>query len=67
MGRTTWALVTGASSGLGKEYVHQLAQSGHNIVLVARDKKRLTTLATELVATYGVETEVLPADLHDLD
>ncbi len=67
MGRTTWALVTGASSGLGKEYVHQLAQSGHNIVLVARDTKRLTTMATEFVATYGVETEVLPADLHDPD
>ena len=60
-----WALVTGASSGLGAEYARQLAASGHDLVLVSRDKLRLTELATGLQASHGVQTEVLVADLHE--
>lgn len=62
MGR---ALVTGASSGLGREFAVQLARRGHDLVLVARTAERLTALAQELQASAGVEVEVLVADLQD--
>lgn len=58
------ALVTGASSGLGAEFVRQLATLGHDIVLVARNAERLTALARECEKNHGVSCEVLVADLH---
>lgn len=58
----TTALVTGASAGLGAEYVHQLAASGWDVVLVSRDAKRLEKVASQARA-QGVKAEVLPADL----
>ncbi|MFC0359294.1 MULTISPECIES: SDR family NAD(P)-dependent oxidoreductase [Kytococcus] len=57
------ALVTGASSGIGKEYATQLAAKGYGIVLVARDRQRLEALAVHLGTHFGVPTEVLTADL----
>ena len=59
-----WALVTGASSGLGAQYVRALARAGHNIVLVARDRDRLQALADQVERDFAVATDVLPADLH---
>ena len=58
-----WALITGASLGIGSEYARQLASTGLNIVLVARNAKKLETLAQEIRSAYQVETKVLVADL----
>jgi short-subunit dehydrogenase len=58
------ALITGASSGLGAEFARHYASVGHRVVLVARDTVRLNALAQELSDTFGVDAEVLAADLH---
>lgn len=57
-----WALITGASVGIGREFAVQLAASGHNLVLVSRSQADLERVASE-VQQYGVETEILVADL----
>jgi uncharacterized protein len=56
-------LITGASSGIGATYAERFARRGHDLVLVARDKARLETLAARLRAESGVAVEVLQADL----
>jgi short-subunit dehydrogenase len=58
-----WALVTGASSGIGREFAIQLAASGVNVALVARRANRLESLAVELSTSYGIRALPLPADL----
>jgi len=60
-----WALITGASAGIGVALAEELAAGGTKLVLTARRKDRLEQLARRLTATYNVATEVFPADLAD--
>ncbi|MET0388260.1 MAG: SDR family NAD(P)-dependent oxidoreductase [Polyangiales bacterium] len=59
-----WVVVTGASSGLGREIARDLAKRHHShLILVARRRERLVELKTELEANYGIEARVITADL----
>jgi short-subunit dehydrogenase len=60
-----WALVTGASSGIGTSLARQIAADGMNVVLSARREERLTSLASELERDFEVETRVVVADLAE--
>lgn len=60
--RGTWAIVTGASDGIGKEYALQLAAKGYNIALVSRTQSKLADLAAELKKKYKVDTRTLAMD-----
>lgn len=60
-------LVTGASSGIGAEIARRLAERGWGVTLVARREDRLRALADELAAAHGVRTEVLAADLTEVE
>ncbi|WP_431934562.1 SDR family NAD(P)-dependent oxidoreductase [Micromonospora sp. RP3T] len=57
------ALVTGASSGIGREIAHRLAERGLDLVLVARRESELRELAADLTARHGIHAQVLPLDL----
>ncbi|KAM7198839.1 hypothetical protein V8F33_004853 [Rhypophila sp. PSN 637] len=62
----TWAVVTGASDGLGKEFALQLASKGFNVVLVSRTQSKLETLAKDIEQKYaGVQTKVLAMDFSE--
>jgi short-subunit dehydrogenase len=60
---SSWALVTGATSGIGESFTRLLASSKYNIVLVARDLPRLQERSVALEAKYGIKTHVIQADL----
>ena len=57
-----WALITGASAGIGLALAAQLAASGTNLILTARRRERLETLAERLSQHDGVRIEVFPDD-----
>lgn len=58
-----WAVVTGASSGIGREAARQIAANGLNVVLVARRGAVMTDLGEELARLYGIEFKVIEVDL----
>ena len=58
-----WALVTGASDGIGVEFCKLLAARGYNLVLVARREQQLHAVAAQLSAAHDVATRVVPCDL----
>jgi len=75
-----WAVVTGASSGIGEAFARQLAAKGIHLVLIARRDDRLRKLADDLQDRHSVNTRIVPVDLaaddflpviaeatHDLD
>jgi len=59
------ALVTGASSGIGRELADSNADDGYDVVVTARREKRLQELADDLEAEYSVEVTVIPQDLAE--
>lgn len=61
----TWAIVTGASNGIGKEIASYLAELGFNLVLVARNENRLNSLAQNLSNQYGTKTLGISINLSD--
>ncbi|MCL1043970.1 hypothetical protein BCT86_01520 [Vibrio breoganii] len=58
-----WALITGATSGIGAEMASQIAAKGLNVVLVARREKELEEQATLLTERYGIKATTVSADL----
>lgn len=57
-----WAIVTGATDGIGKEYARELARLGMNIILMSRSMDKLTRVAQEIEAEFHVETQVVQVD-----
>ncbi|XP_050526566.1 very-long-chain 3-oxoacyl-CoA reductase-like [Daktulosphaira vitifoliae] len=60
-----WAVVTGATDGLGKAYAEQLANKGLSVVLISRTKSKLEETAKTINEKYGVETKIVEADFTD--
>ena len=60
---SSWALVTGATSGIGESFTRLLASHNYNVVLVARDLPRLKERAAALEAKFAISTHVIQADL----
>lgn len=61
------ALVTGASSGIGAAFAERLARDGYDLIIVARRRENLEELARRLQESYGVNADVLVADLSEPD
>lgn len=63
----SWAVVTGATDGIGRAYSHALAKKGLNVVLISRTQSRLDETAEELNRTYGVEVKTVAVDLSKIN
>src|ERR1700731_68400 len=62
-----WALVTGASSGIGEEFARQIAASGIHVALVGRREPLLRNVGTECTRASGVQHRIIPLDLSEPD
>ena len=67
MGETRYAVVTGASAGIGVHFAQELAKRGYALVLVARREERLKTLAEELKQQYGTICRVIPCNVSNTE
>lgn len=65
MNEKMYALVTGASGGIGECFARALAARGHNLLLVARSLEKLQALAEQLAAHHGIHAEGIAADLSE--
>ncbi|CAB1316366.1 unnamed protein product [Coregonus sp. 'balchen'] len=64
-----WAVVTGATSGIGKAYANELARRGLDIVLISRSKDKLHIVAKEIESQHGRQTQIIQTDFtegHDI-
>lgn len=57
------ALVTGASSGIGKAFAYELAKRGVNLVLTARSENKLSQISSDIISKFGVEATYIVSDL----
>ncbi|KAM8945932.1 inactive hydroxysteroid dehydrogenase-like protein 1 [Pelodytes ibericus] len=59
-----WAVVTGATDGIGKAYAEELANHGMNIILISRNPEKLQAVSEAIAKTYGVKTRFIVADFN---
>lgn len=62
-----WAVVTGATDGIGKAYAEELGRRGFSIVLISRSQEKLDDVAKAVESKYGVQTKTIAADFSRLD
>ncbi len=62
-----WALITGSTAGIGREFARQLAAQRFNLVLLARNARQLEAQCQELASAWGIDCRALPCDLSDAD
>jgi len=62
-----YALITGASAGIGKEFAYQLAKSGWNLLLIARREDTLKQIAEDLIKNFDIDAQYVVSDLAQLN
>lgn len=62
-----YALITGASSGIGREFAHIFAQDNTNLVLIARSTDTLESIKNELQAKYNIDIHIIGLDLSKIE
>lgn len=60
-----WAIITGASSGIGLDLTTQLADAGFNLIINARHLERLQTVEKDLKVKYPIEIKIVEADVSE--